>query len=134
MPHASIGTDIVVGFPGETDDDFARLGAYLRESPITHLHVFPYSDRPGTLAAEMGERVHGSIVRERASVVRAVGRQLSQRFHRTQDGAVRPGLTIEDGSLVVTDNYLKVKIPQGLPRNEWVTVAMSGDPLVGTVL
>jgi threonylcarbamoyladenosine tRNA methylthiotransferase MtaB len=53
MPHASIGTDIIVGFPGETDDHFAALDAYLRESPITHVHVFPYSDRPGTAAVDL---------------------------------------------------------------------------------
>ena len=66
IPHASIGTDIIVGFPGETDEDFAVLEAYLRESPITHVHVFPYSDRPGTAAAALTGKVHGSIVRERA--------------------------------------------------------------------
>jgi threonylcarbamoyladenosine tRNA methylthiotransferase MtaB len=136
IPHASIGTDIIVGFPGETADDFSVLDAYLREAPITHVHVFPYSDRPGTAAAELPGRVHGSIVRERASIVRTIGRELNQRFHRAQDGSVRPGLTIEDGSLVVTDNYLKVRVPAGLPRNEWVTVALttSGDALVGTIL
>jgi len=136
IPHASIGTDIIVGFPGETDDDFAVLAAYLRESPLTHAHVFPYSDRPGTAAAELPGRVHGSVVRERAATVRAIGRELNQRFHESQDGAVRPGLTIEDGSLVVTDNYLKVRIPPGLPRNEWVNVAITGrgDSLVGAVV
>jgi threonylcarbamoyladenosine tRNA methylthiotransferase MtaB len=136
MPHASIGTDIIVGFPGETAEHFAVLDAYLREAPVTHVHVFPYSDRPGTAAAELPGRVHGSIVRERASLVRARGRELNQRFHASQDGSVRPGLTIDDGSLVVTDNYLKVRIPPGLPRNEWVTVAIAsrGDTLVGTLL
>jgi threonylcarbamoyladenosine tRNA methylthiotransferase MtaB len=136
IPHASIGTDIIVGFPGETDDDFAVLAAYLRESPITHAHVFPYSDRPGTAAAELPGRVHGSIVRERAGIVRAIGRVLHQRFHLAQHGSVRPGLTIEDGSLVVTDNYLKVRIPPGLRRNAWVTVAISGhgDSLIGAVV
>ena len=136
IPHASIGTDIIVGFPGETDDDFAVLAAYLRESPITHAHVFPYSDRPGTAAAELPGRVHGSVVRERAGIVRAIGRVLNQRFHHAQHGSVRPGLTIEDGSLVVTDNYLKVRIQPGLRRNEWVTVAISGhgDSLIGAVV
>jgi threonylcarbamoyladenosine tRNA methylthiotransferase MtaB len=135
MPHASIGTDIIVGFPGETADDFAVLEAYLREAPVTHVHVFPYSDRPGTAASELGGRAHGSIVRERASVVRAIGRELNQRFHRAQHGSVRPGLTIEDGSLVVTDNYLKVRIPSGLPRNEWVNVQLhlTGEVLAGSV-
>jgi threonylcarbamoyladenosine tRNA methylthiotransferase MtaB len=136
IPHASIGTDIIVGFPGETDDDFAVLADYLRDAPVTHVHVFPYSDRPGTAAAALQARVHGSIVRERATVVRAIGRELNQRFHRAQDGSVRSGLTIEDGSLVVTDNYLKVRIPPGLRRNEWVNVAItgSGDSLVGAVV
>jgi len=136
IPHASIGTDIIVGFPGETDEDFAVLETYLREAPVTHVHVFPYSDRPGTAAAALPGRVHGSIVRERASIVRARGRELNQRFHESQDGSVRPGLTIEDGSLVVTDNYLKVRIPPGLARNEWVTVAITGrgDLLVGAVV
>ena len=46
-PDASIGSDIIVGFPGETDDDFEQLAAYLERSPLTHIHVFPYSDRPG---------------------------------------------------------------------------------------
>ena len=136
IPHASIGTDIIVGFPGETADDFAVLEAYLRDAPITHVHVFPYSDRPGTAAAELSGRVHGSIVRERASIVRAIGRELNQRFHHAQNGSIRPGLTIEDGSLVVTDNYLKVRIAPGLARNQWVNVAItgSGDALVGAVV
>jgi threonylcarbamoyladenosine tRNA methylthiotransferase MtaB len=135
IPHASIGTDIIVGFPGETDDDFAVLEAYLRESPITHVHVFPYSDRPGTAATDLTAKVHGTVVRDRAGIVRAIGRELSRRFQLAQDGTVRPGLTIEDGSLVVTDNYLKVRIPPGLPRNERVNVqlALAGDAFTGRV-
>ncbi len=133
MPHASIGSDVIVGFPGETADDFAQLESYLAGSPLTHLHVFPYSDRPGTAAAMLPARVHGTTVRERAGRVREIGRDLTRKFHRSQDGAVRPGLTIEDGSLVVTDNYLKVRIPPGLQRNEWVavTVTLDGEHLVG---
>ena len=125
IPHASIGTDIIVGFPGETDRDFEMLEAYLRESPVTHVHVFPYSDRPGTAASELPHKVHGSIVRDRASAVRRIGRELNRAFHEAQHDSVRPGLTIEDGSLVVTDNYLKVRIPPGRARNEWVTVAIA---------
>jgi threonylcarbamoyladenosine tRNA methylthiotransferase MtaB len=135
MPHASIGSDIIVGFPGETVEDFGALESYLRDSPLTHLHVFPYSDRPGTVATGLRERVHGSTIRERASIVRGIGAALTGKFHASQDGAVRPGLTIEDGSLVVTDNYLKVRIPPGHVRNEWVSVAISaaGGVLQGAV-
>jgi threonylcarbamoyladenosine tRNA methylthiotransferase MtaB len=135
IPHASIGTDVIVGFPGETDEDFAVLEDYLAASPLTHVHVFPYSDRPGTAATVLPDKAHGSIVRERAAAVRAIGRELTRQFHRAQVGSVRPGLTIEDGSLVVTDNYLKVRIPPGHARNEWVTVAIesAGDGLTGIV-
>ena len=51
LPHAAIGTDLIVGFPGETDEDFAENVQYLASSPLSHLHVFPYSDRPGTEAS-----------------------------------------------------------------------------------
>ena len=133
MPHASIGSDIIVGFPGETEEDFEALNDYLESSPLTHIHVFPYSDRPGTAASTMSGKIHGSVVRERARRLREVGRELTRSFHRSQQGAVRPGLTIEDGSMVVTDNYLKVAIPPGLPRNEWVSVELilTGEQLTG---
>ena len=136
IPHASIGSDIIVGFPGETDEDFGALEAYLASCPLTHIHVFPYSDRPGTVATTMPEKVHGSIVRDRAARVRAIGRELARTFHHSQDGSVRSGLTIEDGSLVVTDNYLKLRIESGHCRNEWiqVRVRVAGERLVGEVL
>jgi threonylcarbamoyladenosine tRNA methylthiotransferase MtaB len=136
LPHASIGTDIIVGFPGETDEDFAALEAYLRASAITHAHVFPYSDRPGTAATGLPDKVHGSVVRTRASLVRAIGRDLNRRFLNAQHGSVRSALTIEDGSLVVTDNYLKVRIPPGHVRNEWVRVRVTSNEgtLTGSIV
>ena len=122
LPHASIGADMIVGFPGEADADFAANLTYLPSSPLTHLHVFPYSDRPGTEASSMRDKVHGSVVRERGAALRAIGADLAARFRASQVGTVRPGLTLEDGTLVVTDNYLKVRIPPGTPRNTRVTV------------
>jgi len=135
MPHASIGSDVIVGFPGETETDFTALEAYLARSPLTHIHVFPYSDRPGTVAAALPGKVHGALVRDRAAALRAVGRELNRNFRRAQDRTVRPGLTIDDGSMVVTDNYLKVRIAPGLRPNEWVKVelALSGDDFNGSV-
>src|SRR5262249_16736988 len=59
LPHASIGSDMIAGFPGETDEDFEKNVRYLPESPLTHLHVFPYSDRPGTEASSLRGKVHG---------------------------------------------------------------------------
>jgi threonylcarbamoyladenosine tRNA methylthiotransferase MtaB len=127
MPEASIGADVIVGFPGETDRDFEALASYLESSPLTHVHVFPYSDRPGTRAAAMGGAVPGPIVRARARQVREISQRLTERFHHSQIGTVHQGLTLEDGSLVVTGNYLKLRIAAGRRRNEWVRVRVTSD-------
>ncbi len=125
IPAASIGSDIIVGSPGETDADFAELEHYLADSPLTHVHVFPYSDRPGTAATQMPGKVHGSIVRDRAARIREIGRNLTDRFYDSQNGLVRSALTIEDGSLAVTDNYLKIRLEAGRARNEWIQVRVT---------
>jgi threonylcarbamoyladenosine tRNA methylthiotransferase MtaB len=122
MPHAAIGADVIVGFPGERDEDFDELASYLEGSPLTHVHVFPYSDRPGTEASAMSGKVPGGAVRERGRRVREVAAMLARGFRTSQVGAIRRALTLEDGSLAVTDNYLKLRIPSGRPRNEWVFV------------
>jgi len=122
IPGAAIGTDVIVGFPGETDDDVDALAGYLERSPLTHVHVFPYSDRPGTVASTFGGRPPGAAIRERARRVREIGQRLAQRFRDAQIGTTHRALTLEDGSLVVTGNYLKLRIPPGCPRNAWVDV------------
>jgi threonylcarbamoyladenosine tRNA methylthiotransferase MtaB len=127
LPAASIGSDVIVGFPGETDDHFGELMTYLDSSPLTHLHVFPYSDRPGTRAAVMKGTVPGPIVRQRAAAIRAISQRLTARFNASQIGTIRPGLTLEDGTLVVTDNYLKLRVGPGRRRNEWVRVRVVSD-------
>jgi threonylcarbamoyladenosine tRNA methylthiotransferase MtaB len=125
VPHASIGSDVIVGFPGETDEDFEELASYLERSPLTHVHVFPYSDRPGTAASSMKGKVPGAVVRDRGRRVREIGRRLTERFHDSQVGTIHPALTLEDGSLAVTGNYLKLRIPPGRGRNVWVTVRVT---------
>jgi threonylcarbamoyladenosine tRNA methylthiotransferase MtaB len=127
LPHASIGSDMIVGFPGETDEDFARNLQYLPTSPLSHLHVFPYSDRPGTVASALPDKVPGPVVRERGAQIRQIGVELARRFREAQTGTARPGLTLEDGTLVVTDNYLKVRIAPGVPRNVRVLVRIARD-------
>jgi threonylcarbamoyladenosine tRNA methylthiotransferase MtaB len=135
MPGASIGSDIIVGFPGETDDDFDQLVAYLERAPLTHLHVFPYSDRPGTAASAMRDKAPGTVVRERARRVREIGRRLTDRFHDSQIGTTHWALTLEDGSLAVTGNYLKVRIPPGRTRNQWVRIVVTetGETIRGSL-
>ena len=122
LPHVSIGSDMIVGFPGETEDDFARNTEYLPGSPLTHLHVFPYSDREGTEASRLAGKIDGPTIRERGAVLRRIGASLTQQFTERQRGAIRPALTLDDGTLVVTDNYLKLRIPAGHARNERVDV------------
>jgi threonylcarbamoyladenosine tRNA methylthiotransferase MtaB len=125
MPHASIGSDVIVGFPGETDTHFAQSVAVLRDLPLSHLHVFPYSDRPGTAASAMRPKVDGVLIRERARQVRELGVEMTRRFRAAQAGTVRRALVVDDGWSAVTDNYLKVRLERQTPRNTWVDVTLS---------
>ena len=138
LPHAAIGSDLVVGFPGETDADAAATLGFLEESPLTYLHVFPYSDRPGTEASGMSGKVDGRCVRERARAVREAGAALVERFRAAQVGTVRPGLTLAQagGTVVLTDNYLRVRVPVELPENERVRVRIiaAGETLAGELV
>lgn len=124
MPHASIGSDVIVGFPGESAQHFAEMRTVLDSLPLTHLHVFPYSDRPGTVASVMRDKVDGAAVRARGAEVRAIGEQMARRFRASLQGTVRPALTVDDGLSAVTDNYLKVRLDRKHPRNEWIEVTV----------
>jgi threonylcarbamoyladenosine tRNA methylthiotransferase MtaB len=126
VPDAAIGTDVIVGFPGETDADAEILATFLEASPLTHLHVFPYSERPGTDAALLPGKVHGSVVKARAQRLRTVSASLSARFRASQAGQVRQALAIDDGRVAVTDNYIRVPLPDGAARNDWVEVVVPG--------
>jgi threonylcarbamoyladenosine tRNA methylthiotransferase MtaB len=126
IPHAAIGSDIIVGFPSETGAQFNELCDLLERLPLTHLHVFPYSDRPGTDAATILPKIDGTAIRERGSVVRAIGARLSHEFRRTQSGTIRRALTVDDGWSAVTDNYFKVRLDKQHPRNQWVDVRVGG--------
>ena len=132
LPHAALGSDIIVGFPGESDDEFTGLCAYLESSPLTALHVFPYSDRPGTEASAMSGKIAPPVIKERGRIVREIGQQLSARFRASQEGSVRPALTIEDGRVAVTDNGIRVPVAGGHRRNERVMAAIPyGDRGIG---
>ena len=122
MPHASIGSDIIVGFPGEREDDMAAMRDVLASVSLSHLHVFPYSDRPGTEASLMRDKVDGVIVRERGREVRAIGERMTRRFREAQAGTTRRALTVDDGWSAVTDNYIKVRLDRQHGRNEWTRV------------
>jgi len=134
LPHASIGTDLVVGFPGETDAHFTDTRRLLDDLPLSHLHVFPYSDRPGTEASAMGGKVDGATIRARGQMLREAGHLLARRFTRSQVGRTIRALTVDDGWSAVTPNYLKVKLDCQRPRNEWVTLRIeTAEPLSARV-
>jgi threonylcarbamoyladenosine tRNA methylthiotransferase MtaB len=136
VPHAAIGADVIVGFPGESDADHRSMAEGLPRLPLSALHVFPYSDRPGTEASSMTPKVAPSVAVERARRIRAVGRGLSERFARAHLGTTRPGLTLDDGTTVLTDNFLKVRVPAVRPRNARVRVRIDTDvpTLTGTIV
>jgi threonylcarbamoyladenosine tRNA methylthiotransferase MtaB len=124
MPSASIGSDVIVGFPGETDVQFEESVAVLRRLPLSHLHVFPYSDRPGTDASRIHPKVDGAVIRERSRCVREIGAEMARRFRATVGGGIRRALVVDDGWSAVTDNYVKVKLERQAERNTWITVPL----------
>jgi tRNA A37 methylthiotransferase MiaB len=73
----------------------------------------------------MSSKVSGAVIRERGRRVREIGGRLTARFRDSQVGTTHRALTLEDGSLVVTGNYQKLRIPPGLPRNQWVVVRVT---------
>jgi tRNA A37 methylthiotransferase MiaB len=70
----------------------------------------------------MPDKVDGATVRERGQRIRAIGQEMAARFRRSQMGTTRRALTVDEGLAAVTDNYLKVRLPQPLPRNQWTEV------------
>ena len=124
MPNASIGSDVIVGFPGESDAVFAQGLSVLRDLPLSHLHVFPYSDRPGTAASRLQPKVDGAVIRDRGRRVRELGAEMTRRFRHAQQGTTRRALVVDDGWSAVTDNYVKVRLDEQRERNTWVSVTL----------
>lgn len=124
MPHASIGSDLIVGFPGEGDACFEQSLSLVRDLPLSHLHVFPYSDRPGTEASAMHPKIDGTVIRDRARQLRDAGAALARRFRDAQQGRRRRALVVDDGWSAVTDNYVKVHLERQAERNTWVDVTL----------
>jgi threonylcarbamoyladenosine tRNA methylthiotransferase MtaB len=124
IPHLGLGTDLIVGHPGERDEDFAATLDLVRTLPFSYLHVFAYSDRRGTEAARLGERVPAGTIRERSRKLRALGREKSVAFRRDMTGQPREVLVLaerdRDTGLLsgLTSNYVEVVFdgPESLAR------------------
>lgn len=115
MPHACIAMDIIAGFPGETDAEFADGLRFLEELPISYCHVFTYSKRPGTPAAAMKEQVPVALKKERTNQLIALSDRKKLAFYREHIGESRPVLieAEEKDSFMFgfTDNYIKLRLP-----------------------
>jgi threonylcarbamoyladenosine tRNA methylthiotransferase MtaB len=115
IPEAGIGADVIVGFPGETDEHFASTYAMLSRIPITYLHVFSYSERPGTYAASMGDAIQPRECTRRSAALRNLSARKKKEFYSTVVGKTVHVLVedmIQSGMMEgLTDNYVRVRIP-----------------------
>jgi len=115
MPDCCIGVDVIVGFPGETDDDFQDTYTFLRDLDISYLHVFSYSERPNTTAVRMEGRVPNAVRTERRQMLQILSEKKKRAFAEKQLGKVKKVLFEEkqkDGFLFGhSENYVSVKIP-----------------------
>ncbi len=131
LPDAGIGVDVITGFPGETDEHFENTYRFLTELPVSYLHAFTYSERPGTPAADMGAPVDPSTRFRRNEMLRLLSRKKREAFYRSAIGRNFDVLVEgngEPGRLEgFTDTYIRVSLPaDAAQENEIVRVNISG--------
>ena len=130
MPHACIGVDVIVGFPGETEEEFLKTYNYLNELDISYLHVFTYSERANTEAAEMNDIVPMKIRNERSKMLRILSEKKKRKFYEDHLGNIADVLfenDVDNGMMHgFTDNYIRVSAKYDpLLINEIKTVKLS---------
>lgn len=117
LARVALSTDVMVGFPGETDEDFSATGSVVVEAGFMRLHVFRFSPRPGTPAAEMNRTVPHRVAAEREHSLIELGRQLEQDFMRSLHGEVLEVL-IERPGRGRSEYYVEVEVPSSLQRGK----------------
>jgi len=134
LPNAAIGTDVIAGFPGETESDHAATVAFIERLPFTYLHVFSYSSRPGTKAATAPDQVPVPTIKRRARELRSLGEAKSAAFRRTQINRTLRVLTLHrdehsdtEYTPALSTNYLRVQIPGIFPSNLWQDVVVTSE-------
>ena len=136
----AITTDMIVGFPGETEEEFKKSLSFIRQCRFADMHIFPYSKRPGTPAAAMPGQLPNAVKEERSRRAIAVAQEMSQSYHRALLGSTQAVLVegMEgEHSVGHAMNYVKIYIPGAYPRNEIQTVAVKslyGDGVTGEVI
>ena len=122
MPDCAVGADVMTGFPGETDHEFEENFAFIESLPFTYLHVFTYSERPGTHAAESPAQVPAPVRKQRTRALRDLAARKNLEFRRTMIGQTLSVVTLDGAAL--SDNYLKVTlaVPREANRIEEIRV------------
>lgn len=124
MPDAAIGADVMVGFPGETDAEFEESRRFIESMPFTYLHVFTYSERPGTPAAGYPGEVPAAVRRERNEILRRIAAAKNLAFREGFLGRTLSAVTLDEGAL--SDNYLKLTLARPREANRIVNVEIGG--------
>lgn len=122
-----LGADVMVGFPGETDSDFEATLKLIQGLPISYLHVFRYSERPGTVAASMPEPVPSKLVRERSATLRALSEQKNSAWRSGLSGRTVQALTLTEkhgGTQALSENYIKLELPPRIGLNRLVSARL----------
>lgn len=114
IPTAGIGTDLIVGFPGESDELFEETYKYLNDLPVSYVHIFRYSERPNTPAAEFTQKIDPKIKTERSKKLRQLGNRKRLSFYKNFIGATVPVLlesAQQDGTISgLTEEYVRVDV------------------------
>jgi threonylcarbamoyladenosine tRNA methylthiotransferase MtaB len=123
VPDVGLGADVIVGFPAESEAEFEATCRFVEASPLAYLHVFPYSERPGTTAASLPDRVPPAVVAARSARLRALGRTLSLRFRRRFVGRTLEVLALRevrpDGRVrALSDNFIDCGLLAGGPTGD----------------
>jgi len=129
MPDAAIGADVMVGFPGETDELFEESRSFIEHLPFTYLHVFTYSSRPGTPSAAMPDQVPVHTARERNRVLRELAAEKNLAFRKGFVGRSLEVITLQAGDQdwteALSDNYLKVQLAGKHAANQILPVGIT---------
>ena len=134
MPTAAIGADVMTGFPGEAEDEFEETRRLIEDLPLTYLHVFTYSARPGTPAAALSGQVPVSIARERNQILRDLALQKKLAFMGEFVGKPLETITLNNAGSDhlgeytegLTDNYLPIRVRGKHPSNRWIPATIEG--------
>jgi threonylcarbamoyladenosine tRNA methylthiotransferase MtaB len=114
-PDCCIGVDVIVGFPGETDEEFMETIHFLKDIDVSYLHVFTYSERANTTAVKLGDAVPNEVRKQRSKQLHILSEKKKRAFYEQQIGSIRTVLfeAEEDEGIMYgfTENYVKVKVP-----------------------